>query len=352
MSAKCAGLHAPDALRGEWRPSESHASAASVSRLRQHIANIGHGALSWMGRCDGVSDATVGNVAIKHPREGPDRTLWTWSGHPTVAALNESALCDALRVLKSRSGATRGLLFVGDSLTEQHFHTLAGLTSGARFCDGDDMHFKRNDFLTTAEQRMGANGTSGECAPFGDQTSNRCSDWASHSVLHKSAVIVLSQGAHFIDDEAQFVRQMERVVAAVQANARPGALVVYRDSVPGVSDCDVRRFDAPLASVEQAEALVKAHGFYDGPHFKRRNEVAARVFDAAGFVRLHAYLPTVMRQDSRLGYRASRSSGQLGLDCIHFCVPGPTTLWADMLARRVVQAAACGYGSSSRTGKL
>lgn len=301
-----------------------------------------------MGRCDGVRDATVGKMAIKDPREGPNRTWWTWSGQPAVAALDESALCDALRVLKSRSGAPRGILFVGDSLTEQHFHTLAGLTS-SRFCDGDDMHFKRNDFLTTPEQRMGSNGTSGECAPFGNA---RCSDWASHSVLHKYQVLVLSQGTHFIDDEDQFVRQMERVVAVVHANARPGALVVYRDSVPGMSDCDARRFDAPLASIEQAEALVKAHGFHDGPQFKRRNEVAARVFDAGGFVRLHAYLPTVMRQDSRLGYRASRSSGQLALDCIHFCVPGPTTLWADMLARRVVQAATCGFGSSiSRRGQ-
>ena len=62
-------------------------------------------------------------------------------------------------------------------------------------------------------------------------------------------------------------------------------------------------------------------------------------------MRLHTYVPTVLRQDSRLGYRGSKSSGgqSQSLDCIHFCLPGPTTLWADMLAARVVQAAACGY---------
>ena len=156
-------------------------------------------------------------------------------------------------------------------------------------------------------------------------------------------VVVVSQGAHFITEEATFVQHMGRVAELLRARTSRGTLVLFHDSVPGVADCDTRQFARPLETLEEAERLVFDKAFYDGPSFKRRNELAAGVFGAAGFVHLHTYLPTVLRQDSRLGYRVRPSSqgGARFLDCIHFCVPGPTLLWADMLAQRVVQASEC-----------
>ena len=160
---------------------------------------------------------------------------------------------------------------------------------------------------------------------------------------HNTQVVVISQGAHFIAEESTFVQHMRQVAELLRARTSRGTLVIFHDSVPGVADCDLRQFERPLQTLEEAERIVQDKPFYDGPNFKRRNKLAAELFGAAGFVHLHTYLPTVMRQDSRLGYRvrpASQGGGRF-LDCIHFCVPGPTLLWADMLAQRVVQASEC-----------
>ena len=156
-------------------------------------------------------------------------------------------------------------------------------------------------------------------------------------------VVVVSQGTHFIAEETAFVQHMRRVAELLRARTSRDTLVLFHDSVPGVADCDTRQFARPQETLEEAERLVRDKAFYDGPSFKRRNELAAGVFGTAGFVRLHTYLPTVLRQDSRLGYRVRPSSqgGARFLDCIHFCVPGPTLLWVDMLAHRVVQASEC-----------
>ena len=104
------------------------------------------------------------------------------------------------------------------------------------------------------------------------------------------------------------MQHMRQVAELLRARTSRGTLVIFHDSVPGVADCDLRQFGRPLQTLEEAERIVQEKPFYDGPNFKRRNKLAAELFGAAGFVHLHTYLPTVMRQDSRLGYRVRPAS--------------------------------------------
>lgn len=318
-------------MRGQWTPATS---TARHDMLRRHING------TWMGGCD---DPVLGRPT--------NRTAWDWQGEPPIAKLDAARLCAALNALGSRSNASKGILFIGDSLAEQHAETMIGLL-GASFCGG--LAYKRNDFLTTPEQRQNTsnreNVTEGRnCAPFvqaWEQRPTFCFDWSSRASLSKYRAIVITQGMHFIEDDHAYTRQMQHVAHTIATRVRPGTLVMFRDTVPGVADCVDRQFAPPLTSLDEAEDLVwNKQRFFHGPLFKARNEKASAIFGAAGFVRLHVYVPTVLRQDSRLGYRDSRHGIGHVVDCVHYCLPGPTMVWADMVAARIVQAVQCGYGS-------
>ena len=50
---------------------------------------------------------------------------------------------------------------------------------------------------------------------------------------------------------------------------------------------------------------------------------------------LDVYPPTILRADMHPG--AHHGTGTTGTsDCLHYCLPGPTLLWAELLLREVV----------------
>lgn len=327
-ATSCNELGRPDVVRGRWVQSDARAT-----RLAHAVAHYVQG---------DSRDAACGHNA--------SRVFWSWTGVPSVPATSEAPFCAALRSLAppNREG---GVLFVGDSVSDQHAVTLAAQLNasyrppypggGWRICGNGRLVFKRNDFLTTA---LGPHGE--ECgglrqpgSPDSDMLSSRCSlTWSHRSFLKSYDVIIVNSGAHTISDDAAFKVEMERAADALAQNARPGALKVWRDLVPGVADCERSKFAPPLASLGDAEAWYARHPFFDGATFRRRNDVAAAIFAArAGAARLHAFSPSIMRIDAHVGERATGGA----IDCLHYCIPGPTMLWADLLTNRMIQAAGC-----------
>jgi len=325
---RCTELAQADVVGGQWVQSDVRAA-----RLARAVA--------------GYVREDARDAACSH---NTTRSFWSWAGVPVVPATSKAHFCAALRALAplNREG---GVLFVGDSITDQHAVTLAALLNasyrppypggGWKICGSGRLAYKRNDFLTTA---LGPRGE--ECeglrqpgGPDGEKLAERCSlTWTHRNFLKNFDVIVVNSGAHTIREDAIFRVQMQRAAAVLAENARASALKIWRDTVPGVAGCERTQFAEPLATLGEAVAYYDSHAFFDGATFKRRNEIAAEIFRAhAGAIRLHAYTPSIMRIDSHVGRHVTGGP----IDCLHYCIPGPTMLWVDLLTNRMVQAARC-----------
>jgi hypothetical protein len=108
--------------------------------------------------------------------------------------------------------------------------------------------------------------------------------------------------------------------------ARPGLLLVWRDTVPGHSGCDATRLGRPFPTSRDAELGLEGAPWFDGRAFAAKNAAALGLAAASGFHRLETYGPTLRRRDAHIGHG----------DCLHYCLPGPSSLWCDLLAELVV----------------
>jgi hypothetical protein len=72
------------------------------------------------------------------------------------------------------------------------------------------------------------------------------------------------------------------------------------------------------------EKQMDANPWYNGNKFKKMNveffDVLRNAFSEISLFDI--YLPTAMRPDRHPG----------GIDCLHYCIPGPISFWADYLA--------------------
>jgi hypothetical protein len=164
-------------------------------------------------------------------------------------------------------------------------------------------------------------------------------------VLDKFDVVVVNTGAHFriplpgvpreenmeVKNAAAFstvakyetvIDGMSNVLAKYKA---PSALILFRDIIGGHSGCDAIATTAPWTS--QAEALehMTKNPFHQSNTYRGLNEIAAAIYTRYGIVRLPIYNSTVLRHDSHTG----------GKDCLHYCIPGPSLHWSDMLAAAI-----------------
>ena len=169
-----------------------------------------------------------------------------------------------------------------------------------------------------------------------------CNAWAPR--VGEFDLVVLNAGAHGPGhgvSHAVYERRLRAAASHVQAQARPGAVLLFRNTPFGHPGCDERRYLPPLPSVEAAEAYLstgnaKGGRTYDWREFKQRNSVAAPIFEAAGFKVLDVYTPTSMRADAHIPK-----------DCLHYCIPGPTLHWVNLAAAAVLDSGH-GFGGGSR----
>jgi hypothetical protein len=242
-------------------------------------------------------------------------------------SLSIKGMCTILHSL-NREG---GILVVGDSLSSQFTMQLAALME-ARPCDESAPFSEsnqrwcmcggrqklwniRNDLLDTSPSYPPGGEHPSYGSPCYEGASNKlCNPWASSDTLRQFSVVVVNSGAHYEADDP-FSRYTAGAADLLAAH-RPPLELVYRNTVPGHGDC--AQIHAPFNSVGEAEEWVDTHRHYDSPNFKRQNLIAQEIFASRGFSLIDAYNTTVTR-------------GDVHIDCLHLCVPGPMVLWVDML---------------------
>jgi hypothetical protein len=176
--------------------------------------------------------------------------------------------------------------------------------------------FIRNDWLTVSSSDTDACNS----ARSGRRRSAICEPWALRGLLSDFSVFVVNSGAHSVN-ESSYEGHVKKAATFLAAEAPPSSLLFHRDTVPGHAGCENFAHAPPLHSTSEAEAYLQAHPWYDGDTFKEKNVVSSRVFEEAGFVHLATYAPTIRRLDSHIGAR----------DCLHYCIPGPSVAWCEML---------------------
>ena len=261
---------------------------------------------------------------------------------------------NAMCVFLHRLGRHQGILVVGDSINAHFTVELAAFfnaqpcrdsTSLLNFnsttdkchgtwcemkmswciCEGTQkLVFIRNDFLNTSTAFP-----NGICTT--DRPDALCKPFSDADFLSQFSVVILNAGAHYQDDEK--LMQTLHSAATLLSVTNNQTLLVYRNTVPGHGSCS--NITEPFTSLQAAETWVsKSHPWFHGPFFPRQNEMAWSTFKTYGFRLLDAYTPGVQRGD------AHRVDGQ---DCLHYCVPGPMTVWIDQLNTLIVETAGSYY---------
>lgn len=159
-----------------------------------------------------------------------------------------------------------------------------------------------------------------------------CIPWSAVTMLKQFRVLVLNAGAHRMPPEA-YRGKMDQVASVIRsylAHNREGS-AIFRATVPGFSGCNETREARPHASIEAAEAYLRAHPFYEQHEFVPiANQIAAEAIVRGGGRVLDVYPSSILRLDDRAGTQTYHGL----MDCLHYRSPLLLTslaTWARML---------------------
>ncbi|CAM9357325.1 unnamed protein product [Scytosiphon promiscuus] len=260
--------------------------------------------------------------------EAEIRPYWRWV--PANCRLEE---VDAARFCRMMEGR-KGVLLVGDSLTREFSITLASIlraklnSTGSRgpdewmACDGElPVKFIRNDFLDLRSDFVEGN----LCR---EGAFDRCFVFADDSILEASDVVVVNSGAHLTPGgmhsyEEKMKAVSARLTSSMERLHGDNATLVVRNTSPGHSDCTEKMFGAPVSADTAAALVAQGPTDYQWTAFENRNKVLQEAFEGSGgrWRWLDVYSPTVLRADCHRG----------GVDCLHYCLPGPIDHWVVLL---------------------
>lgn len=129
------------------------------------------------------------------------------------------------------------------------------------------------------------------------------------------------------------------MVRVLKQNASESAFILFRDSIGGHTGCNGFKQALPWTSMEEAWSQSLEHPFHQSTTYRYLNEIAAAEYTKHGIVRLPIYNSTLLRRDSHKG----------GKDCLHYCIPGPSLHWSDMLAAAIKKRASIVAALSQHT---
>eukprot|EP00421_Protoceratium_reticulatum_P064115 CAMPEP_0168412748 /NCGR_PEP_ID=MMETSP0228-20121227/28869_1 /TAXON_ID=133427 /ORGANISM="Protoceratium reticulatum, Strain CCCM 535 (=CCMP 1889)" /LENGTH=332 /DNA_ID=CAMNT_0008426521 /DNA_START=95 /DNA_END=1090 /DNA_ORIENTATION=+ len=250
--------------------------------------------------------------------------IWTGSGRVPVQRIMDPGSCSSFQ------HPTR-ILFVGDSLSRLHAASVAGLLQASYNWDlpkfiQEKVPKGHYAGFPVSDHWVGCSGSL-EVAwvrnDHVDVTTRSTEDsknqrWAVPGFIQTWDVIVFNLGAHYVADP-EFRNYVTKASHFLATYAKPQALRIYRTSVPGHNSC--MNLTSAFGSLEIAEKYVETNPWYDGSHFKSQNAIAKAIVERFGFIYLNTYEPTILRGDMHCSNR----------DCLHYCLPGPSLIWADML---------------------
>ncbi|GJP54320.1 hypothetical protein CLOM_g13422, partial [Closterium sp. NIES-68] len=138
------------------------------------------------------------------------------------------------------------------------------------------------------------------------------------SLLAGARVLIVNRGAHYRPDR-HFISAVRSALRFLR-NKLPDTLIIYRTTVQGHANCT--EHDKPLLLPGPTDNLPFFWGKFHG-----QNELARRAVEEVGGVFMDVESMTVLRPDSHQGFIPELNHE----DCLHYCIPGPEDLWAQML---------------------
>ncbi|CAI5477449.1 unnamed protein product [Closterium sp. Yama58-4] len=144
------------------------------------------------------------------------------------------------------------------------------------------------------------------------------------SLLTGARVIILNRGAHYRPDR-HFISAVRSTLRFLR-NKLPDAILIYRTTVQGHANCS--EHDKPLLVPGPTDNLP----FFWG-RFHEQNELARAAVEEVGGMYLDVAAMTVLRPDSHQGFIPELNHE----DCLHYCIPGPQDVWAQLLQNVLLQ---------------
>ena len=154
-------------------------------------------------------------------------------------------------------------------------------------------------------------------------------------------VIVLNRGQHQVPNDL-YLPELRATLSYVR-RANPGALIIVRTTPVGHVGCETMRNAPPLAA---APTLPQRHFWSRIPV---ANDLATRLVRdefAQSAVLMDVVPATSLRADSHV-VEIKRKPGaaappKMKYDCVHYCIPGPVDMWAELLGNMLLLASDLG----------
>jgi len=281
-----------------------------------------------------------------------------------IQALKLDSFCDTMRHL-----GIRRILFVGDSLTSLHYHSLYGLLNvrhkelglddeGMIECSSSSYNSSFSIQLIMRRESLGPN-----LIPSNVTVTRSATDLGSddegcgrnlldnamvdgYCLWHKlynatpatrqKTLLILNQGAHF-HSIGSFTRSMDQFVDLYHSIAHSDDLLFYRSTVPGHKDCfDHKNISIPEMTHDKFLELYTTTDF-NWNLFDEYNTIAKQKLEQIRLVNgmqhvyyLNVYNMTVLRPDAHVSAD----------DCLHYMSVGPLDYWNHFLFTNLAELAA------------
>ena len=199
------------------------------------------------------------------------------------------------------------VLVVGDSLSD---HMARSMNSLHRVVTGNDLAnftFQSNHHLLLNTATLMIDGRNFE-------------PWRNLVGPGNFGVVLLNRGAHYVNDSI-FLSEYKDTLYFLR-RTMPDALLFLRTTVSGHEDCRNRHNQAPLRARDP-----RPSGTYNWDKFEVQNKLLERLVNGDAFLASHTF---IMDVDPATSLRADSHS-----DCLHYCMPGPMDMWADMFVSMV-----------------
>lgn len=155
--------------------------------------------------------------------------------------------------------------------------------------------------------------------------------WMREGWLSTFSVIVANTGAHYVPLDPYYLHRLRSLQSFVQRAAVPGAVLIWRNMVPGHSGCDHVESRAPHPSLAAAERALERKPWYHGGQFQAFNRAAEErlvrnTTQPQPWLLLDVYTSTALRRDGHPGWHKGV------LDCLHYCKASDVWLhWSRLL---------------------
>ena len=264
---------------------------------------------------------------------------WDWK--PAVCKLGDLSFENLPTWLKSRGAKLR---FYGDSLNNDM--ALQLISRGGFLHNSSvpvDMALHDSSFLVNSYRKdhLGAlaaaslievqEKSKGGMESFLDELDLPDVPWADENIS-SADILVLNAGAHWsksVEHTRVAFTKVARELWELPQHKQPRA-VIFRTTVMGHDKC--AEFLNPLQAEEVAENKRASKHQYNWRSFSASNAAIIQAFKDVWPAERFRALDISMFEQRGDGHNAPHNGKQgVGLDCLHYCVPGPSMVWNQLL---------------------